>query len=283
MAFIEERMKLLVSQIQGRDAQVMMDFDQRVQWGLGDGWDLPESELSVLENLNYWNDLLITGFHISRGQVPDRTPKMSSGAGGQFLPGSLLVIRGTGESQHYQIKWRCDGMGQDCKCHCESRTCRNVKSLKTKWRRKSGAWLAFRDDYPHHQPSHVGAGLSWHPWPSPPTRHLLWGRKWWFPGVIRSSQEAETTAEFIDCVSSWVPGAEAFFTSLVYNMVGVIPHPFILQGSSKALRNEAGNVGLGWVRLSYCGSYWLKSGSNSIRAWILFYSGSERKQHFLKL
>lgn len=42
-----------------------------------------------------------------------------------------------------------------------------------------------------------------------------------------------------------MPGAEAFFTSLVYNMVGVIPHPFILQGSSKALRNEAGNVGWG--------------------------------------
>lgn len=42
-----------------------------------------------------------------------------------------------------------------------------------------------------------------------------------------------------------MPGAEAFLTSLVYNMVAVIPHPFILQGSSGALRNEAGNVGRG--------------------------------------
>lgn len=63
--------------------------------------------------------------------------------------------------------------------------------------------------------------------------------------LSRCYMATETTAGFIDCVSSWVPGAEAFFTSLVYNTVSVILHPFILQVSSKALRNEAGNVG--WV------------------------------------
>lgn len=91
----------MLSQIQGSDAQVMMDFGQRVQWGpsLRDGWDLPESELSVLENLNYWNNFIIIGFHIFPGELPDRTPKTSSAAGGEFLPASLLVIKGISESQ----------------------------------------------------------------------------------------------------------------------------------------------------------------------------------------
>lgn len=55
--------------------------------------------VKCFKNLNYWNNFIITGFHIFPGELPDRTPKTSSAAGGEFLPASLLVIRGISESQ----------------------------------------------------------------------------------------------------------------------------------------------------------------------------------------
>lgn len=73
--------------------------------------DLPKSELAVVENLTYWGDLLITGFPVSPGDVPDRSPKINFAVGmggGSFCPHlwALWVNPGAGTT-----KTNVGGMG----------------------------------------------------------------------------------------------------------------------------------------------------------------------------
>lgn len=73
--------------------------------------DLPKSELAVVENLSYWGDLLITGFPVSPGDVPDGSPKINfaAGMGGvEFLPPSVGPL---GESWSWDHQDQCGWSG----------------------------------------------------------------------------------------------------------------------------------------------------------------------------